>query len=350
MKLYKNHEALSFDDVLLVPRATTVETRRDIDLTMSIGYDAKKIELYLPVISAPMDTVCDQKMAVALAEYGALGIIHRFMDEQEQSQQVNAVAKKGHPVGAAVSLSSHNRSVLPRVESLVYSGARLILVDTANGHNEMTVNTVREIRRAFPTVHIMAGNVATWDGFLQLSLAGADSVRVGIGGGSMCTTRIVTGHGVPTLTSIMEIYEMLERIELPTSLIADGGIRNAGDAVKAFAAGAEAVMLGSVLAGHDESPGVLKNRNGKAVKEFRGMASERSQNIHNGKVSVVEGSSTFIPAKGPVGRTLDGIRGGIASGCSYSGVHTLSDLPLFSEYMRTSTLSLGESLPHGHNK
>ena len=251
MKLYKKEEQLCFDDILMVPKPSVVESRKDVNLAMSIGVE-RKIDLYLPIIASPMDTVCEQDMAIEMSNYGGLGIIHRFIDSEKQTQQVNAVAMKKHVVGAAVGVSTFNNSVLKKVESLIISGANVVLVDTANGHNLLAVNTVREIRRAFPRIHIMAGNVSTWDGFLQLSLAGADSIRVGIGGGSMCSTRIVTGHGVPTLASIMEIYEMLDRFDLPTSIIADGGIKNSGDAIKAFAAGADAIMLGSALAGHKE--------------------------------------------------------------------------------------------------
>jgi IMP dehydrogenase len=343
MKLYNQQESICFEDILMVPKSSLIESRKDVDLEMSIGVE-RKINLYLPIIASPMDTVCEQDMAMEISSYGGLGIIHRFMSAEKQTQQVNSVAMKNHLIGAAVGV--HN-SVLNQVKSLIYSGANLILVDTANGHNFLAINTVREIRRAFPEIHIMAGNVSTWDGFLQLSLAGADSIRVGIGGGSMCSTRIVTGHGMPTLSSIMEIYEMMERIELPTSIIADGGIRNSGDAVKAFAAGADAIMLGSALAGHKESPGQLINKDGRSYKEFRGMASRQAQEEWHGKVSVVEGESTLIPFKGEVGRTLDEWRAGIQSGCSYSGVHSLEDLQLFSEYIRVTPNSLKESIPHG---
>ena len=346
MKLYKNQEYLCFDDVLIVPKPSAVESRKEVNLAMSIGVE-RKIDLYLPIIASPMDTVCEQDMAMEVSSHGGIGIIHRFMSNEKQTQQVNAVAIKNHVVGAAVGVSTPNNSVLGQVKSLLYSGASLILVDTANGHNILSINTVREIRRAFPEIHIMAGNVSTWDGFLQLALAGADSIRVGIGGGSMCSTRIVTGHGMPTLASIMEIYEMLERLELPTSIIADGGVRNSGDAVKAFAAGADAIMLGSALAGHSESPGKLINKDDKQYKEFRGMASRQAQENWHGRVSVVEGESTLIPFKGEVGKTLDEWRAGIQSGCSYSGVHSLEDLQLFSEYIKVTSNSLKESVPHG---
>lgn len=346
MKLYNDKDNLCFDDILMVPRPSEVESRRDIDLTMTIGVE-RRIDLYLPIIAAPMDTVCESDMAIALAEYGGLGIIHRFANADQQSQQVNTVAIKKLPVGAAVGVSNSEKSVLKNAESLILSGASLILVDTANGHNILAVETVKQIRKAFPDIHIMAGNVSTWDGFLQLSQAGADSIRVGIGGGSMCTTRIVSGHGLPTLASIMEIYDLLERIDLPTSIIADGGIRNSGDCVKAFAAGADAVMLGSLLSGHTESPGKVGRHGNGDYKTIRGMASEDAQRDSSRKLSVVEGISTKVAFKGPVGPTLDQLRGGISSGCSYSGVQRLSDLQLFSEYVKVTPTSLGESKPHG---
>jgi IMP dehydrogenase len=189
----------------------------------------------------------------------------------------------------------------------------------------------------------MAGNVASKDGFLRLAEAGADSVRVGIGGGSACTTRIVSGHGVPTLQSIMDVSETFQEC----SVVADGGIRNSGDMVKAFAAGADAVMLGSMLAGTDEAPGeILTDHNGREVKAFRGMASAAAQKDANGKVSVAEGISTTIPYKGSVSHILEQVRGGLGSGCSYTGVDKLSYLEEFAEYVTVSALSLSESIPH----
>jgi IMP dehydrogenase len=346
MKLYNKETQLCFDDILLVPQSSDVASRKDINLTMSIGHDQRKIELYLPIIAAPMDTVCESAMALEIASHGGLGIIHRYMDEVDQKHETFSVAKKGYPVGVAVGSSCNNTSSLKQVESLVFSGAKVILVDTANGHNIFAVETVREIRRAFPDLHIMAGNVSTWDGFLALSLAGADSIRVGIGGGSCCTTRLVTGHGLPTLASIMDIYQMQERLELPTSIVADGGIRNSGDMVKAFAAGADAVMLGSLLSGHQQSPGKVITVGNKKYKRLRGMASREAQFGWRKDVSVVEGTSLDVEFRGDVSATLDEIRGEISSGCSYSGVHKLEDLQFASEYAVVSSLSVNESRPH----
>ena len=342
MKQYASQPAQCFDDILLVPQPSSIYSRKDIDLTMQIGHGGRAIELYLPVIAAPMDTVCEQAMALEIANHGGIGIIHRYMDPNEQKRQVFEVAKQNRLVGAAVSTNT----AVSEVEGLTLSGASIILIDTANGHNAQAVEAVRNIRRALPDLHIMAGNVSTWDGFLALSLAGADSVRVGIGGGSCCTTRLVTGHGLPTLASIIDIYTMQEKLELPTSIIADGGIRNSGDMVKSFAAGADAVMVGSLLAGHEQSPGRLITAGNKKYKRFRGMASREAQFDWRGEVSVVEGDSTDIEYRGDVSRTLDKLRGGIASGCSYSGADSLSDLEFVSQYVTVTPNTVHESRPH----
>jgi IMP dehydrogenase len=194
----------------------------------------------------------------------------------------------------------------------------------------------------------MAGNVATAEGFARLADAGADSVRVGIGGGSACTTRIVSGHGLPTLASIMDVSDYRMFADRDTcSIIADGGIRNSGDMIKSFAAGADVVMVGSMFAGTDESPGdSLVDSVGNKVKMFRGMASAAAQRDMQGRVSVAEGISTTISYKGSMSDILDQIRGGLGSGCSYSGVSELSKLDEVSEYSEVTILSINESIPH----
>jgi len=346
MKLYDKEVQPCFDDILLVPQSSDIISRKDINLTMSIGHENRSIELYLPIVAAPMDTVCESDMAMEIAAHGGLGIIHRYMNQNDQKHQVFAVAKKGYAVGAAVGSLGNDSGLLDRVESLIISGTKVILVDTANGHSIFAVETVRQIRKIFPDIHIMAGNVSTWDGFLALSLAGADSIRVGIGGGACCTTRIVTGHGMPTLASIMNIYAMQERLELPTSIVADGGIRNSGDMVKSFAAGADAVMIGSLLAGHDQSPGKTILINGKQHKQLRGMASREAQYDWKNSSSVVEGAAVDIEYRGDVSETIDTLRGGISSGCSYSGVNKLSDLQFVSQYITVGSNSVEENRPH----
>ena len=338
-----NNNALCFDDVLMIPQESSVSSRHDVKLNMSIGHFVP-ITLKFPIIAAPMDTVCDTDMCIAMNNEGGLGILHRYMTADFMKAKVKKLIRNGFNFGVSVGATN---GYMNDVEVLLNMGARIILVDTANGHSNYAIDAVRSIRQLSDNVHIMAGNVATPEGFARLIEAGADSVRVGIGGGSACTTRIVSGHGIPTLQSILDIHKYRTNHDLPGSIIADGGIRNSGDMVKSFAAGADAVMAGSMFAGTDESPGeVLTNENGNKVKMFRGMASAAAQNDSAGKVSVAEGISTTVPYKGPVKRIFDQIRGGLGSGCSYSGVTDLSDLHLDSEYVIVSNASLNESRPH----
>ena len=339
---YKHNKGLCFDDILLVPQLSEIQSRHNVDLTMSIGVH---IYLSLPVIAAPMDTVCDVEMCIAMAKAGGLGILHRYMSEEDQVAK--SILLTDLQIGFGVAIASNN-GFLEQAQRLYDVGVRLLLVDTANGHGSYAVKAVETLRNKFDDIHVMAGNVATKDAFKKLANAGANSIRVGIGGGSACTTRLVSGHGLPTLSSILEVEEW-RAIEqsYDCSIIADGGIRNSGDMVKAFAAGADAVMVGSMLAGTDESPGeILTNEKGQDVKMFRGMASAAAQKDAIGKVSVSEGISTTISYKGSVEHVLDQIRGGLGSGCSYSGVRKLSLLSEFSEYALVSTLTAQESKPH----
>jgi len=340
--------ALCFDDILLVPQRSSVSSRHSVDTKMIIGSGKRAISLDLPVVAAPMDTVCDIEMCIAMANAGGLGILHRYMTYEEQVKKAKTLADAEFGFGVAI---ASNNGFLEQAQALYYAGVRMLLVDTANGHGKYAINAVKALRDKFDDVHIMAGNVATADGFARLAEAGADSVRVGIGGGSACTTRIVSGHGVPTLASIMDCDAWLENFGSngidTCSIVADGGIRNSGDMVKAFAAGAHAVMIGSMLAGTDESPGtVFINEQGQHVKAFRGMASREAQKDATGNVSVAEGISTTIPYKGSVKNIIDEIRGGIGSGCSYSGVYNLFELSSFAKYVKVTHASLNESKPH----
>lgn len=339
-----NNDALCFDDVLLVPQDTSVESRHSVDLCMNIG-GSTVAELELPLIAAPMDTVCGPEMCIAMAENGGLGILHRYMENDEQLKIAKSLVKKGYAFGVAI--SSVN-GYMNQAQRLVDIGVDTFCVDTANGHSHFAVEAVKNLRSTFGDyIYIMAGNVATSSGFRELADAGANSVRVGIGGGSACTTRIVSGHGVPTLHSIMDCAELKSDFDIPCAIIADGGIRNTGDMVKAFAAGANAVMVGSMLAGTDEAPGnVYRDMSGNMVKSFRGMASAEAQKDALGRVSVAEGVSTTVPYKGSVKSILDQVRGGLGSGCSYSGVHRLSELAENAMYVKVSPLSIAESKPH----
>jgi len=343
MRLYKKSN-LCFDDVLLVPQHSTVTSRKEVDISTSIGNNGRTIVLRIPVIAAPMDTVCDGNMAYAIRKLGGFGIIHRYMSIERMREEVSFI-RTTDPVSLGVAVGAKG-DYLERAFAAATEGIHLILIDTANGHSDYAIKAVQKVRQNIGNkIHIMAGNVSNYDGFMRLQDAGADSIRVGIGGGSVCTTRLVSGHGMPTLASIMDIRERIDYHD-GASLVADGGIRNSGDAVKALAAGADAVMLGSYLAGTDESPGIIHSEGDRKYKIFRGMASEEAQQDAIGKVSVAEGVETTVPYKGSLEKVLEEFKGGLGSGLSYSGAHNLKELYEDSMYVEVSSASLGESKPH----
>jgi IMP dehydrogenase len=328
--------ALCFDDILLLPQHSNISSRHAVDIS-SGSYD-------FPIVASPMDTVCEEDMAVAIANEGGIGIIHRYMDTAERLFKLETACIRTHNKrGIGIALSSLECFDTQFIDDALEFGCTWFCIDTANGHGAAAIGAVKHLRANYPNINIMVGNVATADGFARLAEAGADAVRVGIGGGATCITRIVSGHGMPTLQSIIDCYEYKQNHPtLGTLIVADGGLRNTGDIVKAFAAGADLVMLGSMLAGTEEAPGEAVD----GFKELRGMASKEAQMEWKGSSSVVEGVSAKIKYKGPAREIFDQIRGGIGSGCSYSGVEHLSDLAEGAIYTTVSSLSIGESKPH----
>jgi len=463
-------EGLSFDDVLLIPKKSKVDSRKDIELSSKL---AENIILKLPIISSPMDTVTEGEMAIALAKVGGLGIIHRFCSIEYQVKEVEKVKraenyfvenpicispdttlkeikekirkyhfqtflvvdenkrligliskrdyileedenkkayelmtpyeklivsekeltleeakeifkkykiekipivdkerkvrglitfkdfeyslnkkavrdKKGRLiVGAAIGIRG---DYLERAEELVKAGVDILCIDVAHGHLEKTIKAIKEIKKKFPEIPLIAGNVATKEGAKDLKEAGADIIKVGIGPGSACTTRIVTGVGVPQITAIMEAKKGSENVPI----IADGGCKNSGDIVKALAAGANAVMLGSLLAGTDEAPGKVFYMQGRRVKAFRGMSSmiafENKLQNTNDKVEykpVAEGVDYgFVDYKGSVYEVLETLEKGIRSGFSYCGAMNLEELWENAEFIKITEHGLKESYPH----
>ena len=466
--------ALTYDDVLLVPQYSDVDSRRTISTRTCL---TKKIALQIPIVSANMDVVTESEMAITMAREGGIGIIHRFMTIAAQARQIGRVKKaesfivdkpitmtESHTVGdvkrivdetgtggilildkdeklvgivstrdllfendmdkpvtvimsrdvhsapphtslkeAERLLHEHRVEKLPlvdddgrvvglvtlkdimkitqfpkatkdskgrlsvgaavgvrdkemrRVEAVLEAGADCIVVDIAHGDSHLEIDMIQNIRKHFPNAQIIAGNVATADGTKRLIDAGADAVKVGVGPGSICVTRQVAGSGVPQLSAVIECAEMARPYGVP--VIADGGIRQPGDVAKALAAGAQTVMIGSMLAGTDESPGMIMTRRGHRYKASRGMASleanlERNKREGNDLTQeeiedyVAEGVEAAVPYRGRAREVLTQLVGGLQSGMSYSGAHSIEELHEKAIFVRMTGAGLKESGPH----
>ena len=332
---------ITFDDVLLVPQYSDIKSRSEVTLASELS---EGIELRVPIISAPMDTVCGRLMATRLAEFGALGIVHRYNTIETQTAIVAEASDGGlKNVGAAIGITG---DYIERAAALIDAGATTLCLDVAHGdHVLMHVGAHNIIDKFGDKAHIMAGNIATYTGALALAQLGVDSIRVGIGGGSICSTRIQTGHGMPTLASVFECVQVKEKFP-DLKIIADGGIKTSGDMVKALAAGADFVMVGSLLAGTAEAPGEIVYKDGEKYKSYRGMASKDAQMDWRGKTSSLEGVATVIPYKGQVFPILSGLENGIRSGLSYSGARNLQELRENARFIRQTASGLAESNTH----
>jgi len=326
-------QALTYDDVLLIPQYSDIKSRAEVDVSNNLD---SGLHLELPIISSPMDTVTESAMGIAMCNAGGIGIIHRYNTIKEQCNLVRKCFTAGGSVGVA-------GDYLRRAVNLFDVGAKVICIDVAHGHHILMKKAITAIRKELGSmVHIMAGNVATLQGFNDLSDWGADSIRCNIGGGSICSTRIQTGHGMPGLQTIMDCAYS----DRDTKIIADGGIRSSGDIVKALAAGADFVMLGSMLAGTEESPGEKMYSLGGIRKEYRGMASKDAQMDWRGHYSSNEGICTSIDYKGPVDSVLADLRRGIVSGLSYSGARTIEELQSKAMWTLQTSAGLSESKTH----
>ena len=467
-------EGLTFDDVLLVPKFSDITSRSQTDLSTRLS---RNISINIPFVSANMDTVTESSMAVTMARAGGIGIIHRFLTIQNQTNEILKVKRSGSviienpysinsekTISAAISytqeldvsgllvvdsgshlvgiiterdlmfadttkqvsdvmtrdivttrpgvsldeakeiLHKHRIEKLPivdesgiiqglitskditnqtnypnaskdakgrplvgaavgvkgdfleRAESLLNAGADVLVVDIAHGHSENAINTIKHIKKAFPNCELIAGNVATAQGTQDLIRAGVDAVKVGVGSGSICITRVITGSGVPQLTAVLDCAKVGQDNDIP--VISDGGTRTSGDATKALASGASSVMLGSMLGGTDESPGTVLTKNGKRFKVYRGMASLAAslgrKSKETGSISfdddlndyVAEGVEAMVPYKGTVVDILKQLTGGVRSGLSYCGAHTIPQMQLNAEFITMSRAGFAESQPH----
>jgi len=338
---------LTFDDVLLVPKLTTIESRNQVDLSTFL---TKKIKLKIPLISANMDTVTESRMAIEIAKLGGIGIIHRFLTIEDQIEEVKKVKKEKLLVGAAIGI---RRDYLERNKALIKAGVDVIVIDIAYGYSTFLLKVLKELTKKFPKMEFIAGNVATAEATEALIKNGAAAVKVGIGPGALCTTRIVTGAGVPQLTAIAECVEVANKYNIP--IIADGGIKQSGDIVKALAAGASTVMIGTLFAGCEESPALTFFRNNKKYKLTRGMASlmanvdrqKKDKSVQRDlKRYAAEGVEAVVSYRGNASDLVHQLLGGVRSGFSYCGAKNIKELWEKTEFIQITHAFLVESGPH----
>jgi len=369
-------KALTFDDVSVVPALSRLESRDDVDLSV----DLSGISLEIPILSAPMDTVTGVDMACFMGAVGGIGILHRYLSIKSQVENVNYVREQGYKVGAAIGVNGDSRD---RAKALVDAGADLLVLDIAHGHTVAALKMISFIKDKFPAITVMSGNICTRDAAMDCVLSGADILRVGVGGGSACTTRVVAGVGVPQISAILEVEDVPQYADHHVTIVADGGIRNSGDAVKAFAAGADAVMLGGFLAPFPVSAGdvVLQNTGEPSglekvikgwvntdgadaakimstpanidfgdrwvkKKRFRGMASDSALSEYKKDEDyVVEGEQFLIDIDHDFEKTFQTLLDGIRLGLSYVGADCIDDLK-YAELVEITPHGAIEATPH----
>lgn len=340
-------EALTFDDVLLVPQYSEV-VPTDVD---TASFFTPKIKLKIPIVGSAMDTVTESIMAIALGQSGGIGVIHKNLTTDEQAKAVKDVKAQKLVAAAAVGVGADSKD---RIAALIKGGVDVLVVDTAHGHSKRVLETVKFIAKNYPKLEIVAGNIATAEAAKALIAAGADAVKVGIGPGSICTTRMVSGCGVPQITAILDVVSACKKTRTP--VIADGGIKFSGDIAKAIAAGTSCVMLGSLLAGTDEAPGEIFEQHGRKFKAYRGMGSLGAMNqgsrdrygqdkIVGGKL-VPEGVEARVPYKGSVVNIVEQLVGGLRSGMGYCGAKNIKDFQKKAQFVRITNAGLRESHVH----
>jgi IMP dehydrogenase len=351
--------SLTYDDVLIVPKYSDISSRSHISLNTNVS---RRYGLLTPYVASCMDTVCESEMAIKMAELGGVGCIHRFMSIEEQCEEVRKVRRhftnnslyeewgvmydnwhteiQDIPVMGAIGVMV---SDIDRATELVEAGVNILIIDVAHGHHSNVKNMISELRKSLPThVDIIAGNISTASAAMDLREWGADGLRVGIGGGSLCTTRIKTGHGIPNITSILDCV-----VDSNIPVMADGGIRNSGDIAKALGAGASCVMLGSLLAGTNESPGkITETRNGSLFKRYRGSASLETKSSHGQAQKNIEGESTLIPFKGGVKYIIESLNDGVRSALSYSGCRNIPEFNEKATFVEITNSGMIESKAH----
>ncbi len=336
----------SFNDVLISPKYNKIKSRKEVNFQTKV---TKNYKLDIPILVANMDTACEAKMAITIGRLGGLGVLHRFMTIEEQAAQVKEIKSHNLITAAAIGVKDYEK----RAKVLEEVGVNILVLDVAHGHSKRTGKTLDYLKENHPKLDIMVGNIATKDAAEYFISKKADAIKIGIGPGSMCTTRVMAGTGVPQLSAIMDVYEASQG-RVP--LCADGGMKNSGDIVKAIGAGADCIMSGSFFAGTDESPGEIIDINGEKFKEYRGMASYlatvKKMNLDGQKIEEVvhvEGEMTKIKYKGPVSKIIITLLGGLASGMTYVGAKNIESLKGKADFVKITPAGYNESIAHGLN-
>ena len=341
-------EALTFDDVLLLPRYSSIlPANTNLNVKLS-----KTINLKLPFLSSAMDTVTESKMAIAMAKNGGIGVIHRNLNIKKQCDEIKKVKKLNFQVGAAIG-TSQNEFV--RAKNLIDSGVDMIVIDTAHGHSVSVIKMLNKIKKFNKKTTICVGNIATGNAAKMLYNSGADILKVGIGPGSICTTRMVAGIGVPQITALLNVKKAMKKNKI--KIISDGGIKFSGDIIKAIAAGADAIMMGSIFAGTEESPGKKFKIKNKLYKLYRGMgsigamssgSSERyfQKNFKDKSKFVPEGVESRVFFKGKVSKIIYQLQGGLRSSMGYIGAKKIDEVRNKSKFIKITKAGFYESMVH----
>ena len=351
--------SLTYDDIQLVPQYSNIPSRTQINLKTLVS---RRYGILNPIVASPMDTVCELEMAYKIFKLGGVGCIHRFNTIEEQSEIIKELYHRIYseewggqfeswgvmvdnwhseiphiPIMASIGVSESDKD---RAKSLVDNGCNIIVIDVAHGHHKNVETMLGWLKSNLDDkVDIIAGNIATKEAAQELESWGADGLRVGIGGGSLCTTRVKTGFGVPNVSCLEDIVSVAK-----TPVMADGGIRSSGDISKALAIGASSVMLGSLIAGTDEAPGQIVETQKGLYKRYRGSASLETKVTHGQQTRNVEGESTTIPYKGGVKFIVNGLIDGVKSALSYGGAKKLEDFN--PPYVKVTNSGINEAKPH----
>jgi IMP dehydrogenase len=340
--------ALSYNDVLLKPQLSSLASRSDVDLTTQITQD---ISLKIPLIAVGMDTVVGINMAVTLYQLGCIAFYPRFITPEQQANAITKIVKKGAKVIGSIGIRD---GFLERAEMLLKAGSSAFTIDIAHAHTTPTLQKIAQLKNRFPQVSLIAGTIATYEGAYDLFQAGVDTVRVGVGVGTICTTRIMTGSGVPQITALLEATRAKKQFK-NRFILADGGTANSGDIMKGLACGASGVVIGSLFAGTDEAPGKLIEKNGNFFKEYNGSTSLREKQRQLEKdgagkkpsyVLHVEGVEGMVQYKGPVKDVIAGLEAGMRSGFTYSGAQNIEELHSKAQFLQITAAGLRESQAH----